>query len=66
MVGALTSITSQKPSQEKLDGNSLSLFKRYESEHKALISFVKGASPPPMHIFGAVARGYISETIAAT
>ena len=26
----------------------------------------KGASPPPMHIFGAVARGYISETMAAT
>ena len=29
------------------------------------MSGVKGASPPPMHIFLAVARDYISETTVA-
>ena len=33
---------------------------------ESLPDCIKGASPPPTHIFGAVARGYISETMAAT
>ena len=46
-----------------IEDTTLSIF---HSDEGFWPSLVKGASPPPMHIFWVVAKDHISETIGAT